>query len=91
MTDQTVTLATPIIEGDNKIETITLRKPKAGELRGIKLTDLMQIDIAAYEKLLPRITSPVLIAQQVAQLELSDIADIATVINGFFEKARPTM
>lgn len=37
---------------------IMVRKPDAGELRGTKLTDLIQNDVTALLTIAPRITSP---------------------------------
>ena len=39
---------------------ITVRKPGSGELRGLKLTELIQLDVASLETLAPRITTPVI-------------------------------
>jgi hypothetical protein len=39
---------------------ISVRKPGSGELRGLKLTELIQLDVASLEALAPRITMPVI-------------------------------
>ncbi len=38
--EETVELDTPIVRGEQSITSLTLRKPMAGELRGVKLNDL---------------------------------------------------
>ncbi|WP_247392571.1 phage tail assembly protein, partial [Ralstonia pseudosolanacearum] len=43
----TITLDTPITRGEQTISTITVRKPGAGELRGVSLMDLMRMDVTA--------------------------------------------
>jgi len=52
---------------------IRIRRPGSGELRGLSLTSLMQMDYATLEKLLPRITMPILHAQAIAALVPSDL------------------
>lgn len=68
-----VSLTNPLKNGDNFIKEITLRKPMAGELRGIKLLDILQMDINAYIPLLSRITTPMLTETQVNQLDPIDL------------------
>ena len=50
-----VPLPKPITIGDKEITSIDLRKPKAGEMRGLKTMDLLQMDINAHSTLVPRI------------------------------------
>lgn len=38
--------------------TVSVRKPDSGELRGLKLADLLQSDVTALMMLAPRITIP---------------------------------
>ena len=83
-TTASITLETPIIRGDQKIERVTLRKPAAGELRGVALADLIKSDVAALHVVLPQITSPTLTAHEVGQLDLVDLAAIAGEVVGFF-------
>ena len=51
----TIKLDTPIKRGETEITEVTVRKPLAGELRGIALTGLIQMDVAALAKVLPRL------------------------------------
>jgi hypothetical protein len=39
-----VTLDTPIQRGSNSVTSLVLRKPKTGELRGVQLASLLQMD-----------------------------------------------
>ncbi|MCY7297493.1 phage tail assembly protein, partial [Alteromonas sp. a30] len=43
-----IQLSHPVKQGNDSIENVQLRKPQAGELRGIKLLDVMQMDVTAY-------------------------------------------
>ncbi len=80
----TVTLETPIKRGDQVITSLSLRKPAAGELRGVALADLLRLDVAALITLLPRITSPTLTAHEAGQLDLVDLTALGTEVLGFF-------
>jgi hypothetical protein len=83
---QTVTIAltTPIQRGESTISQISLRKPKAGELRSLKVEDLFATDVNTLFVLLPRITQPTLTQQDVAGLETEDLLEIAGAVKGFF-------
>ena len=80
----TVTLEAPIKRGDQVITSLSLRKPAAGELRGVALADLLRLDVAALITLLPRITSPTLTAHEAGQLDLVDLTALGTEVLGFF-------
>ena len=80
----TITLETPLKRGDQSIDSITLRKPAAGELRGVALADLLRLDVAALITVLPRITTPTLTAQDVGQLDLVDLTALGGELLGFF-------
>lgn len=80
----TITLDYPIQRGEQVIAAIKLRKPNAGELRGIKLVELLQIDVSAVAALLPRITEPTLTAADVNKLDPADLVAIGTLAAGFF-------
>lgn len=84
---ETVTLVEPIQRGETTIEQITLRKPRAGELRGLNLQQLISVDIVAILELLPRITDPVLLKSDCDQLDPADLTEIGGAIRGFFMTA----
>lgn len=82
-TPNTVTLDTPIKRGDQTITTVTLRKPSAGELRGTSLSALVNLDVDALQKVLPRISSPTLTEQDVARLDPADLVQLGGTFAGF--------
>lgn len=82
----TVTLSQPIQRGDQTITAITLRKPATGELRGLKLMDLMQMDVNSLGVLLPRIAQPTITKADVDAMDLADITDIGVEVIGFFSQ-----
>lgn len=77
------TLDTPLVRGTQTITTVTLRKPKSGELRGVSLSDLVSLDVAALSKVLPRISTPTLTEQDVANLDPADLVMLGGVFVGF--------
>lgn len=79
----TITLEQSIQRGESKITDIELRKPNSGELRGVNLTDLLQMDVTALHRVLPRIASPSLTEHEVAQLDPADLFKLGTAVAGF--------
>lgn len=84
---QTVTLAEPIRRGEQVIDQLTLRKPKAGELRGLNMQQLVTLDVTTVLQLLPRISDPVLVQDECNALDPGDLTEIAGAIRGFFMTA----
>lgn len=82
-----VTLDTPLMRGEQKIEKITLTKPNAGTLRGVSLAALANSDVDALIKVLPRMTYPALTEQEVARLDVSDLISLAGKVVGFLSPA----
>ncbi|KVV48232.1 phage tail protein [Burkholderia territorii] len=78
-----ITLDTPITRGEQEITTVTLMKPLAGALRGVALTDVLQLDVIALSKVLPRISDPVLTTQDVLRLDPADLLQLGTEVAGF--------
>jgi hypothetical protein len=70
----TVTLSTGCV--------LELREPKAGELRGIKLLDLLQLDAAAHAQVVERTTE--MTAAEFYALSMSDAARIMRGVIDFF-------
>jgi len=85
----TVTLDEPIQRGEQRIEALMLRKPSAGELRGISLVELGQLEVSALHKVLPRITTPTLTEADVSRLALADLLALGAEIAGFFARREP--
>jgi hypothetical protein len=82
---QTIELSAPIVRGEMTYTKISLRKPKAGELRGgLTLSDIIGLDIGALLKLIPRITEPPLTDPECNDLDPADLTEIGGAIRGFF-------
>jgi len=80
----TILLDVPIQRGTTTISELILRKPNAGELRGINLADLLQLNATALVTVLPRITLPTLTPPECAQLDPADLIELGTKVAGFF-------
>jgi len=81
--DEIVPLDTPIKMGETEITSVSVRKPGAGELRGIKLRDLLDLDVDSLIKVLPRVTTPTLPAAIVATIDPADLTAIGSKVAGF--------
>ena len=85
-----VTLHNPIMRGATQITEVGLRKPLAGDLRGIKLLDVIQIDMAAVGEIIPRISTTGMTKAEFFKLDLSDAMNISEAVNGFMSPNAPT-
>lgn len=83
METKTITLEVPLKRDEQEITTFALRKPKSGGLRGLSLTELLQMDTSALIKLVPRISNPILTEQDVAQLVPADLVQIGMAVSDF--------
>lgn len=78
-----VHLDTPIVRGDTTIDSVTLRSPTAGELRGIKLIDLTQFDVSTLIKVVPRISNPILHEVELVNMGIEDMIAIGDEVANF--------
>lgn len=81
--DNTVVLDSPIRRGVTTIDSVTLRKPSSGELRGVSLVELLQMDVASLIKVVPRISSPTLTAIEVSGMDPADLLALSSKISVF--------
>jgi hypothetical protein len=88
MTDTAYILSEPIIRKEGDISSVTLRKPGTGDLRGLMLTKVLQMDVNTLLVLLPRITSPALLPDEVAGLDPADLLGLSGRVVDFFMTAR---
>ena len=83
-----VELDTPLKRGDQVITKIILRKPLGGALTGAKVVDLLNLDLVAASKVVRRISSPVITAQEFLAMEAEDCTAIAGEIANFLLQKR---
>lgn len=88
---KTITLDEPLKRGDTAITQVTLRKPNAGELRGVSLVELANLNVAALQLILPRITTPILTKQDVSSLDPADLMELGAEVGAFFIKKADRM
>ncbi|ACO73389.1 hypothetical protein LHK_02606 [Laribacter hongkongensis HLHK9] len=86
MNSKTLILDTPIKRGDTLIDSLTLRKPGAGELRGCAISDLARMDVATLVRVIPRISTPPLTEHEVSGMDLADLTELASEVAGFLLK-----
>jgi|UPI000366DB3A hypothetical protein len=89
--NQPITLETPIKRANGDITAIALRKPNAGQLRGCSLASLLQMDVDAIIKVLPRISEPGITEAEAAKLDPVDLTTLAAETVGFLlpKQAQP--
>lgn len=79
----TVTLDTPIQRGEQTISEVTVRKPAAGELRGLTIQDIGSIKVDTMIKLLPRVTSPTLTEADCSAMDPADFTALSVEVAAF--------
>lgn len=79
----TVTLDQPITRGNQKITHVTIRRPRAGELRGVQLVNLLQMDVVALQNVLPRVTIPTLHEHELRNMDPADLVQLGSEVAGF--------
>lgn len=84
--ENVVVLDQPIVRGATTIDQISLRKPNAGALRGITLSDLLQMDVNAIVRVIPRISTPTLTEAEVRAMDPADLVDAGSVVASFLLK-----
>jgi hypothetical protein len=82
-TTDPIELDTPIERGESKITHVTLRKPNAGELRGLSIQSIAEQDVNTMIKLLPRISEPKLAEQEVAAMDPADLTQLGIEVGAF--------
>lgn len=78
-----IMLDTPVVRGDTEITSVQVRKPLSGELRGVTLSGLMQLDVREIIVVLPRITIPTLMQPEVEKLDPADLVKLGAEVVGF--------
>lgn len=79
-----ITLDVPIVRGNTTITEVTVNKPTAGALRGAKLQALLDTDVDALIRVLPRITTPNLTVPEISNLDPADIYALSQALALFF-------
>ncbi|SBV94102.1 hypothetical protein KL86APRO_10469 [uncultured Alphaproteobacteria bacterium] len=80
-----ITLSKPLPWGNEEISEIVLRRPTAGDLRGIKLTGIAEMDVNTVMVLLPRISVTPLAKSVLNELDPADVVEVCSALSVFFE------
>lgn len=83
LNQEVITLDTPILRGEQEIKEVILRKPMSGELRGVTLSDLAQMDVLALRKVLPRISTPSLTDHEIGRMDPADLLQCGVAVGSF--------
>lgn len=76
----TITLEEAIKRDGGNITSISLRKPASGELRGLSLVELLNMEVDPLHKLLPRITQPSITEAEAKALSPADLVQLGTEV-----------
>lgn len=89
-TSKIITLTNPIMRGEKQFSEITVNKPSVPALKGLKMFDVLQMDVDALQVLLPRVTQPVLHKADFATMEVADFTELSAAAVGFLGKNSET-
>lgn len=70
--------------GNATIKQVQLNKPKTYALRGLSLSNILQMDVDSLAKLATRITMPTMTEQDVDDLSPADFTKLGVAMIGFF-------
>lgn len=79
-----VRLPWPIERGGETVAEIALREPTAGQLRGLRLKDVLELEARAMIALIPRLCEPALSEEEVAALRPANLMALAGEVVLFF-------
>ncbi len=83
MDSKTIKLESPITRGEQVIESITIRKPNAGAMRGCSLGGLLRMEFDQLSIILPRISEPTLTQADVMKMDAVDLTQVALELTAF--------
>lgn len=87
--DNTVTLEKAIVRGQKSITEVTVLRPKSSQaFMGVSMTDLINLDVNAIHKVLPRITEPKLTVFEAKELDPADTFALGARVAAFFIKKK---
>lgn len=81
---KTIALKHPIPYGEKALEELTLRKPMAGDLRGVKLRGIHDMDVDTVLTVTTKITTTPVTIGQLAALDPADLLALTEAVSDFF-------
>ena len=79
-TTTTVKLSYPLTVGGAEVKQVVLHRPTPGELRGLMLTHVLQMEFNTMMRLIPRVSEPSLDEGTICGLNVIDFIKIATAL-----------
>ncbi|WP_291969659.1 phage tail assembly protein [Candidatus Symbiopectobacterium sp.] len=79
-----VTLEVPVVRGKTRITEVSIRKLTTGDLRGARLQPLLETDVDALIRVLPRVTVPTLTPEEILNLDPADLYQLEAILTLFF-------
>ena len=70
-------------KGSDPITEVTVRAPVVGDIRGLTQMDLGKMEVKAMERLLPRITLPPLLPDELAAMNIADFFKLSGAAMSF--------
>ena len=83
-----VTLNNPLLYGGEENYTFAVRKPMGLDLAGTNMTDVMQQNVTTLSRLLPKISTPVILSKSISTMDMQDIQLIGVAVSIFFTSAK---
>lgn len=62
-----------------------VKEPTAGDLRGIRMGDLLQFDAAALIELMPRIARPIMAPAEIERMPVKNLVAFGNAVAGFLQ------
>ncbi|RQM37252.1 phage tail assembly protein [Erwinia psidii] len=88
-TDNTITLAKPIVRDNETISQVAINDEirQAGSLRGLKLVNVLNMDVDSVAVLLTRVTSPRLKQTEINEMDTRDFVSLSEALVPFLTPA----
>jgi hypothetical protein len=85
-----ITLSKPLTYGAGTLKELSFRRPMAGDLRGLKLGGLPDMDVDLVVKLAVRTSIQTVTEAQLHELDPADFIKVANEVVGFFGDVDPS-
>ncbi|ODS09735.1 phage tail assembly protein [Vibrio scophthalmi] len=85
---QKVLLPVPFERDGELVESVYVRRPYAGELRGLNLGGVMELEFDTAQTLLPRVSD--LTEREMINMEPENLVALMTTLTGFFVRVDKT-
>lgn len=84
----TIKLEFPVIRGEQKIEQITIRRPKGRDLRGLHYTQIAQGQNEQMATLLSRITDPTITENELLDMDMAQLSELGGQVIDFLFQSK---